>query len=131
MFDRAVIAIHFRRKNETLRLAAGFHGPAARIAGRGNRSGRGAVIRAITRNDFGFSSVHARDLESGFVRVRSGSGEEEFFKTFRQNFQQQIAQLRARLRRVGRRNVGKSARLLLDGANYGRILVAEIDAHQL
>ena len=75
--------------------------------------------------------VHARDLECRLVGLGAAGGEEEFLQPRRQHFQQLRAQLRARRSCVARRNIGQLPRLLGNGFDDARILVAQVDAHQL
>ena len=131
VLDRTVVAIRLWRKDNARAFACGLHRPAPRIAGRRNRAHRRTVIRAVARDDLRLAGKHAGNLEGRFIGLGAAGGEEEFLQPRRQNLKQFGAQLRARRRCITGRNVGQLPRLLGNGFDHTRILVAEIDAHQL
>ena len=131
VLDGAVVAVGLRRKDDAGAFAARLHGPAARIAG-GRDGARGrAVIGAVARDDLGLAGVHAGDFEGRFVGLGAAGGEEEFVQSLGQHFEQLRAEAGAGRGGVAGRDIGKLARLLGDGLDDARILVAEVDAHQL
>ncbi len=106
--------------------------PAARLAGRRHRRGRGPVIRAIAREDLLAAGDGARDLEGILVGLGAAVGEEEDVDIAGRDRRELGTKTRARLRRhTTRRHVTEPRRLFLDRLDHARIAVPDIHAHQL
>ena len=131
VLDRALVTVGLRRKDKALPLAARLHRPPARIARSRNRSRSRAVIAAIAGDDLGLAGVHARDFEGRLIGLRPRRRKEEFLETGRKQLEQLLRQPRPRSGRKSRQNIRQLPRLLSDRLDHSRVLVAEIDAHQL
>jgi hypothetical protein len=105
--------------------------PAARLAGCGDRRGRGAVIGAIARQDFLPPGDGASNLEGVLIRVRAAVGEEEHIQIARCELRELGAEARARLGRHRRSCVLENGGLLLNRFHHALVGMADVHGHEL
>ena len=110
---------------------ARLRGPTARIAGQCDAARRGAVVRAVPRQDLVTAGRHPRELDRVLVRLGAAIREEEDVDVAGRDRREPGAQPRARLRRHERVGVRQHRRLLLNRADHALVAMADVHAHQL
>ena len=106
-------------------------GPAARIAGQRDGAVRGAVVRAVARDDLVPAGDHAGELDRVLVGLGAAVREERDGEIARRHLGQQPAELGARLARHRRADRAQLVGLILDRLDDLRVLVADVDVDEL
>ena len=89
------------------------------------------MVGTVARDDLVLARVHAGDLEGSLIRFSPAGGEEELLEPCGQHFEKLGTEPGAGFRRIYRADEGQIARLPGDRLDDGRILVAEVYAHEL
>src|SRR5215213_9606245 len=116
-----------------MRTTPGMPGSAGqrRVAGQRDRTGRRAVVRAITGDDLVAARVPAGELDRVLVRLRAAVREERHRQVAGRDLREQPPELRARLARHRRADRAEPVGLLLDRRDDLRVLVADRDVDEL
>src|SRR5258708_14866429 len=110
---------------------ARLRGPASRIAGERDAAGRGAVVRAIARENLVTSGRHPREPDRVLVGFGAAVGEKEDVDVAWRDLGELRAQPRARFGGHKRIRVRQHLRLLVNRVDDALVAVTDVDAHQL
>ena len=110
---------------------ARLRGPAPRLAGQRERAIGGSVVRATPRHDLLPSGGQPGDLHRVIRRLGAAQREKALAQRPRRDLRQFAPQLAARLGGEARVDVAQLVGLRLDGFHHRRVLVPNIDVHQL
>ena len=110
---------------------AGLGGPPAGLAGERDRAGGGPVIAAVGGEDLVPAGVHPGHPQRVLVGLGAAVGEEDLGQVAGGALGDHPGGLRAHVVGGGRRDGGQARGLLLDGGDHPRVLVPDVDVHQL
>ena len=108
-----------------------LRGPPPRIAGQRDRGVRRAVVAAVHREDLVPSGVQPRHPHRVLVRLCAGVGEEHLVEVTGRDLGDEPGRLAARVVGERRADGAHLRRVVLDGGDQLRVLVADVDVHQL